>query len=98
MYMATLPLFSFPCSLLVSAECRLTPWTVSLIVLGALAMGATLVGAIVVTIDGIIVCYIHMRNEDCCNKIREEMKKGELLLCLIVYIVSPISEGAFYKL
>ena len=65
--------------------------------MGGLAIGATLVGAIVTTIDGIIVCYINLRKQnqrigDCCSKIRKDIKDGELLLCSLPY-VSPISRG-----
>ena len=55
-----------------------------MIVMGVLAIGATLVGAIVTTIDGMIVCRIHSGNKNCCSKIREELKGGELLLHLTV--------------
>ena len=45
-------------------------------------------GIIVVTIDEILVGHIHLRNQEertirgCCQKIREDIRKGELLLCL----------------
>ena len=65
--------------------------------MGALAIGATLVGAIVATIDGIIVCCINARKQnqrirDCCSKLGKAIKDGELLLCSLPYI-SPISRG-----
>ena len=57
-----------------------------MIVLGALAIGATLLGIIVATIDGMIVCYIHFRKQkekikQCCSQIRKDIEDGELLLC-----------------
>ena len=84
--MATLPIFSFPCSLLVSAECRLTPWTIPLIVMGVLAIGATLVvGPIVTIVDGITVCHLYFckKNQtctECCSNISKDIKEGELSL------------------
>ena len=76
-------LFSFPFSLLVSAECRLTPWNIPLIVMSALAMVATLVGTIVTIHDGMTVCHIHLREQDqtitkCCSDIRKDIRTGEL--------------------
>ena len=63
--------------------------------MGALAIGATLVGAMVATIDGVIVCCINVRKQnqrirDCCSKICKDVKDGELLLCSLPY-ASPIS-------
>ena len=63
-----------------------------MIVLGALAMVATLVGAIVAITDGINVCYINCRKlnqtfKECCGKMCKDIKKGELLMCLTITIL-----------
>ena len=55
--------------------------------MGTLAIVATLVGAIVTTIDGTNVCYINFRKQnqrirECWKNIVEDIKDGELLLCL----------------
>ena len=70
--------------------------TIALIWMGTLAVGATLVGAIVTTIDGTNVCYINFRNQnqrirECWNKIVKDIKDGELLLCLTMSTIIPES-------
>ena len=52
-----------------------------MIVMGVLAMGATLFGTLVTILDWIIICYI-IKNKKighCCSKLGKDIKNGELL-------------------
>ena len=88
--------FCFCLLILVPTECRLPPWSISLIVLSALFMVNTLVVFTVTIIDGI--CCIHLRKHepnigDCCGCTKQEIGKGEYDSVILILVVVALFSG-----
>ena len=76
-------------SILVVTECRLPPQTITLIVMGVLALVTILVGATVTIFDGISDCCIQLNKRDlnigdCCSREQEEEGRGEYCSVFLV--------------
>ena len=79
-------------SILVVTECRLPTRTITLIVLGVLALVTILVGATVTIFDGITDCCIQLNKcnlniGDCCSEKQKEESMGEY--SSVVLLVGP---------